>query len=180
MGNLQRFIEVKDDSGVETIWTCCVTCLGHLAALCHLISRTEPTLRASMDEMCDLSLGKLGDLSHEVPVEGHSHFDVLTGVRIPAVLLRMNKALTRDADQISWKKALDTIDIRIGLCSHSRSGSLQYWREVIKKAYVEFQVNLLGYGPTALISLALSADGRTPDSKYPNLLLHEERERYGL
>ena len=180
MENLQRFIEAKDDDGVETIWTCCVTCLAHLAALCHLISQTEPTLRASMGEMCDLALGKLGDLSHEVPVEGRSYFNILTGVRILAVPLRRDNALTRGADQISWKKALDTIDIRIGLSSHARSRSLWHWREVIGKAYVEFQVNFLGYGPTPLISLALSVDGRTPDSRYPSLLLHQERERYGL
>jgi len=82
MGNLQRFIEVGDSSGVETIWTCCITCLGHLAALSHLISQREPTLRCSMDSLCDLALAKLGDLSREVHVEVYSYFDVLTGVRI--------------------------------------------------------------------------------------------------
>ena len=80
MRNLQRFIEVGDSSGVEIIWTCCVTCLGHLAALSHLIS--QPTLRGSMSDLCDLALNKLGDLSREVRVEVYSCLDVLTEVRI--------------------------------------------------------------------------------------------------
>ena len=63
MGSLQRFIEVGDSSGVETIWTCCITCLAHLVALSHLLSQRVPTLRGSMDDLCDLTLAKLGDLS---------------------------------------------------------------------------------------------------------------------
>ena len=82
MGNLRRFIEVGDSSGAETIWTCCVTCLGHLAALSHLIGQRELALRGSMNDLCDLTLGKLGILSREVHVEVYSYFDVLTGVRI--------------------------------------------------------------------------------------------------
>ena len=97
MGNLQRFIEVGDSSGVETIWACCVACLGHLAALSHLISQREPTLRGSMDDLCNLTLDKLGELSNEVHVEEYSHFDVLTEVRIPVGLLWTSKALTGGA-----------------------------------------------------------------------------------
>jgi len=80
MGSLQLFIEMGDSSGVGVIWTCCVTCLGHLAALCHLISQTEPTLKGSMVGLCDLALDKLANLSYEVHIEEHSYFDVLTGV----------------------------------------------------------------------------------------------------
>ena len=82
MGNLQRFIKVGDNSGVETIWACCVTCLAHLAALSHLVGQKEPALRGSMDDLCDLALNKLEDLSREIRVEMWSYFDVLTGVRI--------------------------------------------------------------------------------------------------
>jgi len=81
MRDLQRFIEVGDDGGVETIWTCCVTCLAHLIALSHLLSQRAPTLRGSMDELFHLTLDKLGDLSREIRVEVYSHFDVLTQVR---------------------------------------------------------------------------------------------------
>ena len=98
MGNLLRFIEMGDNSGTETIWTCCVACLAHLVALCHFVSQTEPTLRGPMDDLFDLALAKLGGLSHEVPVEEYSYFDVLTGVRTRVVSLRKNKTLTRNAD----------------------------------------------------------------------------------
>jgi len=96
MANLQRFSEVGDKSGVETIWACCVTCLAHLTALSHLLSRRsqrEPTLRSSMDDLYDLTLNKLGALSCEVHVEVYSHFDVLTEVRVLVVFLRMCQAL---------------------------------------------------------------------------------------
>ena len=81
IGNLQRFIEVDDSNGVETVWTCCITCLGHLTALSHLLSQRVPTLRGSMDGLCDLTLAKLGDLSRELHVEVYSYSDVLTRVR---------------------------------------------------------------------------------------------------
>ena len=180
LGNLERFIDVGDSSGVGTIWTCCVTCLGHLAALCHLISQTEPTLRGSMDDLCDLTLDKLGNVSHEAHVEEYTHFDVLTGVRILVALLRTNTGLTKSANQISWKRALDTIDARIELRSRAESGSLRHWRGVIKEAYVDFQASLEGYGPSLLVTLSLSVDGRTEDSSFPNLALPTEREPYGL
>jgi len=82
MENMERFVEVDDSNGVETIWTCCVTCLAHLTALCHLLSQRVPTLRSSMDDLCDLTLAKLVDLCREAHVEVYSYFDVLTRVRI--------------------------------------------------------------------------------------------------
>ena len=178
MENLQRFIEVEDASGVGTIWTCCVTCLGHLAALCRLTSHAVPTLRGLMDGLCDLALEKLAGLSHEVHIEDYTHFEVLTGVRVRVVLLQMSEALTKNAEQVSWKRALDTIDIRSH--SHAESESLRYWRGVIGKAHANLQANLAGCGPSLLMSLALSVDGRTADSSYPNLLLQKERENYGF
>ena len=164
MGNLERFIEVGDSSGAGTIWTCCVTCLAHLAALCHLIGRMEPTLRDSMGHLCDLALDKLGNVSHEAHIEEYSHFDVLTGVRILVVLLRLSKALTNVFNQISWKRALDTIDERIGLRSRAESEPLRRWRGVIEKAYSDLQASLRGYGLSLLGSLSLSVDGRAGGS----------------
>jgi len=92
----------------------------------------------------------------------------------------MSKALTGGADQVSWKRALDTVDVRIGLCSHTESESLRYWRELIGKVHVDFQANLLKCGPSPLMSSALLVDGRTEDSEFPNLLLDSGREPYGL
>ena len=180
LGNLERFIDVGDSSGVGTIWTCCVTCLGHLAPLCHLISQREPTLRDSMGDLCDLTLDRLGNVSHEAHIEEYTHFDVLTGVRILVGFLPTNTGLTRNANQISWKRALDTIDARIALRSQAESGSLRHWRGVIEKAYADLQASLQGYGPSMLVSLSLSVDGRTGDSSFPNLALPMEREPYEL
>ena len=98
MKNLQRFIEVKDAGGAGMIWTCCITCLGHLAALCHFISQTELTLRGAMDNMCKLALDRLANLSYEAHIEEFTHFDVLTGVCIITVLLQMGEALTKNTN----------------------------------------------------------------------------------
>ena len=173
-------MEVKDSSGVETIWTCCVMCLAHLAALSHLTGQMELALGGSMNDLCDLTLNRLGTLSREIPIEVYSYFDVLTGVRIRVEFLKVREALTRCSNQISWKRALDTIDLRIGLCSHAESTSLRYLRVVIGKVHADFQTNLLGCRPSSLLSSVLLMDGRTPDSKYPNLLVHTERKRFGL
>jgi len=82
MGNVKRAVDAGSDSCVETIWTCCITCLAHLTALSHLLSQSVPTLRSSMDDLYDLTLVKLVDLSREVHIEVYSSFDVLTEVRI--------------------------------------------------------------------------------------------------
>ena len=81
---------------------------------------------------------------------------------------------------MSWKRALDIIDTRIGLRSDIESGPLRHWRRVIGKAHADFQTGFLGYGPALLISLAVRVDGRTEDSNFPNLLLPTERERCGI
>ena len=133
-----------------------------------------------MEDLCDLTLDKLGELSREVYIEDYSYFDVLTGVRVLTVLLRMRGTLIKNGNQSSWGRALGTIDARIGSCSPAKSGSLRYLRGVIGAVHHDFQVKLLGHEPTLLMSLALSVDGRTPDSNFPNLLLYTERERYGL
>lgn len=82
-------------------------------------------------------------------------------------------------DQISLKKALDTIDARIESRSYTESEyeSLQYWRGVIGEVHANFQTKLLACGPSLLMSLALSMDSRTADS---NLLLHAAQEPFGL
>jgi hypothetical protein len=75
---------VEDTSGVGTIWSCCIICLAHLAALSHLISQTDPDSSAYMNGLCNHTLGQLGNLSIEVHTEGdgYSDLDLLIGVRI--------------------------------------------------------------------------------------------------
>ncbi|KAF9779641.1 hypothetical protein BJ322DRAFT_368458 [Thelephora terrestris] len=160
MRNLEQFVSIGDASGVETIWTCCVICLSHLAALCHFMSQTDTTLSKSTNNLYDLTLEKLCNLSLKVPIESYSHFDVLTGK--------------------SWNTALNTIDARLGSCSDAEKGSLRNWKAVIEKAYEYFRANLPGFGPDSFGSLVLATDGRSENSSFPNLLEPKERERWGL
>jgi len=158
--NLERFVSIGDTSSVETVWACCITCLAHLAALCHFMSQTNTTSSVSVNGLYDLTLDKLGNLSLEVRIEVYSHFDVLTG--------------------LPWKRALDTIDARLGLCSDAGNGLLRHWKMIIEKASADFRENFPGFEPPLFASLVMAADGRSEGSNFPNLIAPEERERYGL
>ena len=79
--NLQEFTEIGDNSGVEIIWSSCITCLAYLTALCELAGRTESTAGLAMNELCDCNLGKLGRLTEDVRTEEYTHLDLLLGVR---------------------------------------------------------------------------------------------------
>ena len=58
-------------------------CLAHLAALYHFMSQTDPAWSAPVNGLYDLTLDKVGNLSLEIRIDEYSHFDVLTGVRMP-------------------------------------------------------------------------------------------------
>ena len=90
------------------------------------------------------------------------------------------KALTKSTDQVSFKRALDTIDVRLGSFPHAESESLRYWRGVIGKAHGDFEAGLLGCRVSSLTLLSMTVDGRTEGSEYPNLMLDSGREPYGL
>ena len=64
------------------IWTSCILCLAHLAALCHFMGRRDSALSTSMNSLYELTLDSLCNLSREPHFEACSSFDVLTGVRI--------------------------------------------------------------------------------------------------
>ena len=98
--------------------------------------------------MCDLALEKLADLSFEVHMDEYSHFDALTGVRISVVLPQMSKALTKDAHQISWKTALNTIDARVKSRPDVENELLRHWRGVIERGMPVFKRTLWGTNKT--------------------------------
>ena len=75
---------------------------------------------------------------------------------------------------------MDTIDARLGLCSDAGNGLLRHRKMVIGKAYANFRENLPEFEPTSFTSLVIATDGRSGDSRYPNLTVAGERERYGL
>ncbi|KAF9779632.1 hypothetical protein BJ322DRAFT_1113432 [Thelephora terrestris] len=160
MENLRQFISLGDTCGVWMVWSCCVICLAHLAALCHFISQTVLALSASMNDLYDRTLDKLGKLSLEVRIEEYSNLDVLTGM--------------------AWKAALDTIDARLGSYLGTENGSLRRWKVVIEGAYFNLRKNLPEYEPNSFVSLVLATDGRSEGSNYPNLVEPKEREPYGL
>ena len=81
---------------------------------------------------------------------------------------------------MSWKRALDTIDARIGLHLDNESGSLQHWRIVIGRVYANFRSNFLGPEHHSFASSVISVDGRSEGSDFPNLVLPSERGHYGF
>ena len=74
------FLEVGDSQGAEIIQSSYVTCLVHLAELCHLISGLEPNSKPRMDNVCDLLLEQLGYLTRGMSADGYTYLDVLLGV----------------------------------------------------------------------------------------------------
>lgn len=79
--NLQRFIEIGDNTGAEIIWSSCIISLTHLTALCELVGRMDPTAGSEMNRICDCGLEKLGHLTEDVRSEEYTHLDLLLGVR---------------------------------------------------------------------------------------------------
>ena len=79
--HLQRFLEVGDNRGAEVIQRSCVACLAHLAMLCDLTSRLEPSSKPQMDAICDSSLERLGRLTRSMKIDGYTYLDILLGVR---------------------------------------------------------------------------------------------------
>ena len=66
------FLEVGDSQGAEIIQSSYVTCLVHLAELCHLISGLEPNSKPRMDNVCDLLLEQLGYLTRGMSANGYT------------------------------------------------------------------------------------------------------------
>ena len=79
--NVRTFLGIGDTQGATIIQSSCVGCLAHLAVLCDLISRSEPSFRLQMDAVCDSSLERLGRLTEEMSFEEYTYFDLLLKVR---------------------------------------------------------------------------------------------------
>ena len=79
--NIRRFVEIGDSLGTEIIQNSCVCCLSHLAVLCDLMGQLEPNSKPRMDDICDWSLGRLGDLTQGMCFEEYTYLDLLLRVR---------------------------------------------------------------------------------------------------
>ena len=75
---------------------------------------------------------------------------------------------------------VDTIDTRIGSHLDNGDGSLQRWRMVLVKAHADFREKFLGPYYDLFNSFVVSEDGRSEGSRFPNMLLASERERFGF
>ena len=58
--------------------------------------------------------------------------------------------------------------------------TLVHWWKVVADAYALYKEKLPDCEPPLLSSLSLLEDGRTEDSKYPNLLSPRAREELGI
>ena len=133
--NLQRFQELGDKNGAGTIRSSCVSCFAHLAVLCEVLGRVEPT-RTQLDTLCDLSLERLCELTRDTHMEEYTHLDLLLGVR--AILLTTDQPLTASVTQVSWEKALIIFDAHLVTVLVEHGTKLQHWKETVADVYSDF------------------------------------------
>jgi len=82
LSNLWRFQEPQDKSSAGVVRVSCVNCLAHLAVICEVLGRIEPTLQTKMDTLCDPTLEQLGALAQDMCMEEYATFGLLLGVCI--------------------------------------------------------------------------------------------------
>lgn len=80
LSNLRRFEQLGDKRGAEMIRGCCINCFAHLVVLCEALANTESTPQTGMDDLCDSSLERLGELAQDMCTEEYTRHDVLLGV----------------------------------------------------------------------------------------------------
>lgn len=82
--------------------------------------------------------------------------------------------------QMSWKKALGVFDARLANIPLGRCTKLRYWRETVAAIHSDFEAKLPDAEPPILTLRAALLDGRTKESRYPNLMLPGIGRRYGI
>jgi len=60
----------------------CVNCLAHLAALCDALDEIEAAPRTEPGALCDLTMGRLGELAEDTFMEEYTRLNLLLGVRL--------------------------------------------------------------------------------------------------
>lgn len=159
LANLQKFREFDDKSGSGVIRDCCINCLAHLAVLCETLSQEMPT-QAGLHSLCDWSLEQLSELTKDMVTEEYSRLDLLLGV--------------------SWEKVLGVLDTRIAKATPQHGARLRHWREPVAVVYSDFLAKLPDAEPAILAARSHELDGRTEESRYPNMMLPWVKQRYGL
>lgn len=69
---------------------------------------------------------------------------------------------------------------RTSLLPAEETTTLMHWWKVVANEYASYKEKLPDCEPPLLSSLSLLEDGRTEDSKYPNLLFPQARAKLGI
>jgi len=80
MIRLGEFDKINDTEGTLIIRSSCISCLAHLAALYHFVGEMQPSVRATMNSLCDAALDNLGNLTGGLELEEVTYFDLLLKV----------------------------------------------------------------------------------------------------
>lgn len=150
LSNLQRFQELGDKSGAETIRSCCVNCFAHLAVLCEALGGIGPTPQIGMDTLCDSSLVRLGRLAEDMRVEEYTRHDLLLG--------------------ISWERALGVFNTRLAKVSVEHGTKLRHWRHVIAELRLDFAAKVPDGRIPSLAKKTEWVYAHAKGSRYPNLV----------
>ena len=75
--------------------------------------------------------------------------------------------------QVSWKRALGVFNARLANAPPEHRTKLRHWKEAVTEIYTGFEAELLIEEPTILTLRAVTVDGRTGESRYPNLMISE-------
>ena len=90
------------------------------------------------------------------------------------------KLTDRKFTQVSWEKVLGISDAGLVKIPPEQGTQSRNWMKVVENAHLDFAARF----PEAKIpTLALRAreeDGRIEGSRYPNLILSQERQQYGI
>ncbi|KAF9654296.1 hypothetical protein BDM02DRAFT_3106606 [Thelephora ganbajun] len=154
------FTSIGDKESSDVIWSNCISCLAYLANLYLIIAPTDYPTAPAVESLCDTTLSTLGRLTEAMVIEEYSYFDLLLGM--------------------CWKRAMEGFKTRTSLLPVEETTTLVHWWKIVADAYTTYKDKIPDCEPPLLSSLALLEDGRTEDSKYPNLLYSQTRAELGI
>jgi len=82
--------------------------------------------------------------------------------------------------QVSWRAALGVFDARLVTVPPEHDTKLRHWRETLAEVYSDFTAKVPDAKLQTLALRALWVDGRTEESRYPNLLIAKVGQQHGV
>jgi len=174
--HLEWFTSIGDKESSDVIRSNCISCLAYLANLYLTIAPTDYPTAPFMESCCDTILSTLGRLTEDTVMKEYTHFDSLLGVS-KFIYACASVSLST---QMCWKRAMGGFKTRISVLPVEETTTLLQWWKVVADAYASYKEKLPDCEPPLLSSLSLLEDGRTEDSKYPNLLFPQARTDIGI